>query len=187
MCSASWHSRLTAAALSHGLIAWAVGSTAKRRMLEFGAANSWRIRHFAADRTNRSTFAVRGEMERYSAASRDNPHDPQAPLRQIPPLFAQEDPEDWAAAQSRHLRQPCRGREARACGAVFQATLTFFRHPSVILRWPRSGPRRMRPRRNRNRGYPISELLLVSKSAIADLDAVALRGSLRSHLRVTDL
>jgi hypothetical protein len=42
-------------------------------MLEFGAANSWRIRHFAADRTNRSTFAVRGEMERYSAASRGNP------------------------------------------------------------------------------------------------------------------
>src|SRR5580704_12088560 len=43
----------------------------------------------------------------------------------------------------------------------------------------------MRPRRNRNRTCPISERL-VSKSAIADLDAVALRGSLRSHLRVTD-
>src|SRR5690348_5716324 len=57
---------------------------------------------------------------------------------------------------------------------------------TVILRWPRSGPRRMP----------------ASRSAIADLDnehaeigqadfgwasAAALRGSLRSHPRVTDL
>jgi hypothetical protein len=36
-------------------------------MLEFGAANSRRIRHFSTDRTNLSTFAVRGEIGRYSA------------------------------------------------------------------------------------------------------------------------
>jgi hypothetical protein len=39
---------------------------------------------------------------------------------------------------------------------------------------------------NRNRVCPISERL-VAKSAIADLDAGTLQGSLRSHLRVTEL
>jgi hypothetical protein len=147
MCSASWHSRLTAAALSHGLIAWVVGSTAERRILEFGAANSWRIRHFAADRTNRSTFAVRGEIGRYGARVVRQSHDPQAPLRQIPALFAQSKREDRAAPQSRYLRQPRRGREARARGAIFQTALTLFRHPEVAAQRPSKDAAEARGRR----------------------------------------
>ncbi len=56
------------------------------------------------------------------------------------------------------------------------------RHPEVRAK---GAPRRMNGRgANRNRPRSISAGL-VSKSAKADLDAVALRGSLRSHLRLT--
>ena len=44
----------------------------------------------------------------------------------------------------------------------------------------------MRPRRQPKSVYRFGTIL-VSKSAIADLDAVALRGLLRSHLRGTEL
>src|SRR5436309_9715303 len=54
-------------------------------------------------------------------------HDPQAFLRQIPPLLAQEEPENRQAPQSRHL---CiaRGRaQARARGPVLQTPLIFLK------------------------------------------------------------
>jgi hypothetical protein len=49
--------------------------------------------------------------------------DPQAALRQIPALFAQDEPEDRPAPQSRHLQFPRGGRAARARGAILQAAL----------------------------------------------------------------
>jgi hypothetical protein len=50
-----------------------------------------------------------------------NPHDPQAQVRRLPPLFTQARPEDRPAAQPRHLQDPRGGREARARGPVLQA------------------------------------------------------------------
>src|SRR5262249_25280928 len=47
-------------------------------------------------------------------------HDPQAELRRLSPLFAQEEPEDGQAAQPRHVPDATRGRSARARGAVLQ-------------------------------------------------------------------
>jgi hypothetical protein len=56
---------------------------------------------------------------------------------------------------------------------------------AVILRGPRSGPRRMRPRHQPKSSTDFG-IFLVPKSTAVDLGAVALRGSLRSHLRVTE-
>jgi hypothetical protein len=70
--------------------------------------------------------------------------DPQASFREIPPLFAQEEPEDRPAPQSRHLRHPRRGRAARARGAVLQAAL----NPRGRTRG-RGTPPRPRGRRSR--------------------------------------
>src|SRR5579864_4159046 len=77
------------------------------------------------------------------SSTEDQSHDPQALLRQVPALLAQEEPEDRQAAQSRHLRLARRGREARARGAVFQAALTLYPHPGGAR--PQGEPRRARP------------------------------------------
>ena len=65
----------------------------------------------AADALSRGTGA---------RARRLNGHDPQAQIR-LPPLFAQEGPEDRQAPQSRHVRDARGGAEARARSPIFQA------------------------------------------------------------------
>src|SRR5262245_26885585 len=50
-------------------------------------------------------------------------HDPQAQVGRLSPLFAQAEPEDRPAPQSRHLQDTGGGREARARRAVLQAPL----------------------------------------------------------------
>src|SRR5205807_2774847 len=55
------------------------------------------------------------------AEARNN--DPQARVGRLPPLFAQGQPEDRQASQSRHFQDARRRREARARRAIFQAAL----------------------------------------------------------------
>src|SRR5215510_16466385 len=74
---------------------------AKRRFLDIAMQQSWRLRSFA----------------------RRSHHDPQAFLRQVPPLFAQEEPEDRQAPKPRHVFDACSRARARACGPVLQAAL----------------------------------------------------------------
>src|SRR5262249_59856019 len=52
---------------------------------------------------------------------RTGPHDDtEAKTRPIPPLFAQDRSAYGTAAEPRHLRIPCGGREARTRGSIFQ-------------------------------------------------------------------
>src|SRR5215469_11461314 len=89
--------------------------------------------------------------------------------------------------------QPARAHGDGGGGRVSQASLLL---RAVILRWPPTGPARSGRPDDKLRGprrmhgqpksdFPISGHHL-SKSATADLAGVALRGSLRSHLEVTE-
>src|SRR4029450_5546675 len=63
--------------------------------------------------------------------------DPQALIRRIPSLFAQDRSQDRQTAQPRHLQVAGGGREARAGGAVLQAALSEL-HPKIALGLPPS-------------------------------------------------
>src|SRR2546425_459244 len=69
-------------------------------------------------------------------------HDQETHIGEVPPLLTQEGPAHGTAAEPGHLRQPCRGGEARAGGAVFQARVSRAPAPepraqarAVWLRW----------------------------------------------------
>src|SRR5881296_3808746 len=79
----------------------------------------------------RREAGVRGEStDRFDAGGRrrspsqEHSHDPKAVEGRVPALLAEEEPEDGASPQPRHVLDAGRREEARARGAVLQAALS---------------------------------------------------------------
>src|SRR5689334_25249670 len=77
-------------------------------------------------RTSSASTYRRSRQQRGAAGrshQKEAANDPQARIRRIPALFAQDQSQDRQAPQPRHLQVARRGGEARARGAVLQAPL----------------------------------------------------------------
>ena len=64
--------------------------------------------------------------------SKEFRYDQKTEIGQVPPLFAEEEPEDRQATKPRHVRQPRSCRETRTCGAVLQAEVNRAIAPALI-------------------------------------------------------